>query len=476
VQIPSVGINYNITSGGSFSTCSGTGILAMAALSTTAPSTAFTYSWSPSTFLNSNNLQSVLITPTAAAGTSATIIYSLVVTPTAVNCPHPETVQVTVGNPLTPTLNPVFSLCSNSPTFQVIANPGGGVFSGGPDISVNGIISPTFSFIGNNNFSYSYSLGGCTKNAAGVYMVYASPTVSVSAISTVCAGNTATLTAGGANTYSWSTSASSSVILVNPVATSVYSVTGTYINGNCSDSESFTVTVYPKPFLVFSGPDSVCLGKSANLSVSGADKFLWYNNASTSSIVTTPLQGLNTYSVQGTFTTTGCLSVANYSIYGIPYPTITVSGAHTLCAGETLSLTASGANTYAWNNTSASPTFTAMPVSNTVYTVTGSNEGLCYSSSSVSVSVDPCLGLSDLHADQKIRIFYSSSTRNVKFEADQKGTLQILDMQGKILQEEKLNTTSITLDVSNYCSGVYLFRFIGEKNLFVQKLIVDQVH
>lgn len=66
-------------------------------------------------------------------------------------------------------------------------------------------------------------------------------TVSASS-SSLCAGQSAVLTATGVNTYTWSTSANSASISVSPTVTTVYSVNGTGPAG-CTASKSFTVTV-----------------------------------------------------------------------------------------------------------------------------------------------------------------------------------------------------------------------------------------
>ena len=52
----------------------------------------------------------------------------------------------------------------------------------------------------------------------------------------------ATLTAGGANTFTWSTSATGSTILVTPTITTSYTVTGTDPNG-CTNTAVFTQSV-----------------------------------------------------------------------------------------------------------------------------------------------------------------------------------------------------------------------------------------
>jgi hypothetical protein len=74
--------------------------------------------------------------------------------------------------------------------------------------------------------------------------VNALPSVSIALTRTtaICKGNTNTLTASGASTYSWSNASSSTSIVVNPTSTNIYSVTGTDANG-CEDVKQVTVLV-----------------------------------------------------------------------------------------------------------------------------------------------------------------------------------------------------------------------------------------
>jgi hypothetical protein len=73
----------------------------------------------------------------------------------------------------------------------------------------------------------------------------AKPVVSVNSVpanAVICSGSSASLTASGANTYAWSTGATSANVTVTPSSTQAYLVVGTSLGG-CQDTLSFTVTV-----------------------------------------------------------------------------------------------------------------------------------------------------------------------------------------------------------------------------------------
>ena len=69
------------------------------------------------------------------------------------------------------------------------------------------------------------------------------PTVSIApSASVVCFGQTATLTASGANTYSWNTTATTPAITVTLNISTSYNVVGTSTNG-CTNTSSVTLLV-----------------------------------------------------------------------------------------------------------------------------------------------------------------------------------------------------------------------------------------
>ncbi|MFO0435309.1 MAG: hypothetical protein ACK5ZT_08690, partial [Sphingobacteriaceae bacterium] len=116
--------------------------------------------------------------------------------------------------------------------------------------------------------------------------VNALPSVTITpSNSSVCSGNSATLTVTGANTYSWSNSATTSVIVVSPTVNTTYSVIGS-ANG-CPDSNgSQLININPSPSLnIVANNNTICAGASVNLTASGASTYTWNTSANTTSIV-----------------------------------------------------------------------------------------------------------------------------------------------------------------------------------------------
>jgi hypothetical protein len=98
------------------------------------------------------------------------------------------------------------------------------------------------------NASYNVTgtdVNGCISSSAAVssVTVNALPMVMATTNSTLlCTGQTASLTASGATSYTWNTSAISAVIAVSPTTTVTYTVNGTDANG-CSNVATITQNV-----------------------------------------------------------------------------------------------------------------------------------------------------------------------------------------------------------------------------------------
>ncbi|MBA3664339.1 MAG: gliding motility-associated C-terminal domain-containing protein [Bacteroidetes bacterium] len=136
---------------------------------------AFTYNWTPSTFLSTTTQSSTIVTPTTAPGTISQINYSVTLTPTVINCPVMNTFTAVVVNPVTPTITATSNMCNNALPVTITVTPTGGTFStgiaGNPIGAASGIITPSLAAIGTNTFMYSVGVGSCTASNSGSFQV-----------------------------------------------------------------------------------------------------------------------------------------------------------------------------------------------------------------------------------------------------------------------------------------------------------------
>lgn len=172
--------NYNV-SPNSPTLCPGNSIAAGVSFSSPPSLNQYSYNWTPTTFLvgNVGTNPSTIISPTTTIGSQTTIVYTIVVTPSIVNCPVTKTISVTLINPNIPTFSTIPELCDNSSTYQIQTSIPGGTFSTGftgtnSPVNLNtGLITPSHSNIalGVNHFTYAININTCIAKSSGTYEV-----------------------------------------------------------------------------------------------------------------------------------------------------------------------------------------------------------------------------------------------------------------------------------------------------------------
>lgn len=158
----------------------------------------------------------------------------------------------------------------------------------------------------------SYTNGCVSNNAVVTVSVLPAPELAVTGQS-ICIGQTATLTATGAVSYSWSTGETGQEINVAPNSSTSYVVAGTATNG-CTKASTVQVIIKPNPVLTMANA-TVCAGEtktlSANITPAAGLSYLWQpGGATTPSIVITP-------AATGIYTLTATLAGCTASAAGL---------------------------------------------------------------------------------------------------------------------------------------------------------------
>jgi gliding motility-associated-like protein len=220
-------------------------------------SSQFTYSWTPATFLSSTNASVSVASPTTAPGTTNSYNYSVVVTPTFVNCPVTSTFTVVVSNPITPTITPINPICNTALPVTITVSPTGGTFStgiaGGAITPTSGIISPNLAAIGTNTFMYAVGVGSCLATQSGSFSVSQFNTANITGtVATQCVSmpllNLNAIVQSTTNGV-WTGAGVSGTYSFNPagLATGVYNLTyNTTSNPNatlCPDTRTIAISV-----------------------------------------------------------------------------------------------------------------------------------------------------------------------------------------------------------------------------------------
>ena len=240
---------------------------------------------------------------------------------------------------------------------------------------------------------------GCTDTTRKQLMVFvkSKPTVSIIAPATKCALQNVLFTANINSTddviikdwlLSNGATATGNTFTYNFILPGTYNVrfiAGT-VNG-CFDTTNHTIIIKAVPTVTASGPITLCLGNTANISVTGnAATYQWNpiqglsctacTNPLVSAIITTA------YVVVGT-NTIGCTASDTVVVTIIQPLQINTSPEVSICVGQSTQLQASGAQRYVWNpGSSLSDSTISNPIANpattTIYRVIAYDGQNCF--------------------------------------------------------------------------------------------------
>lgn len=233
-------------------------------------------------------------------------------------------------------------------------------------------------------------------------------TITPSAATAICAGNSIVLTAttGTGYTYQWKLNGNNISGATNSTytATAAGSYTVVVTSINCSSTSTatvITVTPLPAATITAAGPTTVCTGSSVTLNANTGTglTYTWKLNGN-------PITGASnanyTATATGAYTVTvtsnGCSvtsTAVNVSVLAPPTAVITAQGATTFCQGDSVLLAANTGTglTYVWKrNGTAIPgatNSTRRVLQAGTYTVDISNGGCVTTSNSVVITVNP---------------------------------------------------------------------------------------
>jgi gliding motility-associated-like protein len=209
---------------------------------------------------------------------------------------------------------------------------------------------------------------------------------------TVCEGDSALISAAGAEYYTWSPPLNNNCItcdsaFTSPEGTTTYTLEG-YANG-CYNTTAFTLEVMQAALASVSGDTVVCENSPLQLSASGGNSYLWNTGETTSSIEVYPLND-TTYSV--VVTLGNCVDSAFFDIYVAPFENVYAGEDTLITLGASVVLDASGADQFSWSPTESlscgyCSTPTATPFETTEYCVTGTDLWGCTTEDCVRIEV-----------------------------------------------------------------------------------------
>lgn len=167
-----------------------------------------------------------------------------------------------------------------------------------------------------------------------------------------------------------------------------------------------------------------------------------------------------------------------------PLPVINLSASSgTICTGQQVSISASGAGTYTWQPLNVSAvTVTDSPVSTQMYVCNGTNGNGCVGSSSLTVVVFTCAGVTtNASMQQALSVFPNPANDKiiVKFETERaiQGRLKLFDVNGKLVMEQTVSFSKQKagqeLDICTLANGIYTLEFYSGNNSAKLKVVKE---
>ncbi len=327
-------------------------------------------------------------TSTASVNPTSTTIYTVV--GTVGTCTSQATTTVNVNTTPTLTLSSnTYTICNGNSTAITAGGATTYTWTTGTGLSCTTCQTPTANPTSTTIYTVTGTDAGCQSAPETVTVtVNALPNITATpSSSNICSSGSATLTANGGTTYTWSpagdlSSANGSPVTATPTASATYTVTGTDANG-CQNSNTVSITVDPTPVInITPVPAAVCAGQTVILTGGTATTYTWSSNAGGVNTSTTSV----TPSATDTYTLTGgigsCTASATVTVPVNPLPVITNStvtsapcGQNTGCIDTVMVTSGTPTYTYSYNGGagSTSPQFCGQPAGNYNLVVTDAN-------------------------------------------------------------------------------------------------------
>lgn len=355
---------------------------------TLSPSTGGTWTSSNNAVATVDNAGIV----TAVSSGSATFTY----TNTTTGCVSLPTSAVTVDPLPVVSITGSNAVCVGSTT-TLSPSTGGTWSSSNPSIATvtnAGLVTGVSA--GSATFIFTNSTTGCESEPTFPVTINALPSVNILGPTSICIGGTTGLSPTTGGTWASSNPGVATVTdagVVTAVAAGTATFTFTNTSTGCVSLPTPTVTINADPVVSITGSNSICIGGTTTLSPTNG---LWVSSDPAVATVTNAgiVTGVSAGSVTFIFTdnVTGCESDPTSAVTVNANPSVSITGASSICVGVTTTLSPASGGTWVSSDPSVATVtnagvVTGVSAGTASFTFTDSGTG-CMSAPTSSVTVN----------------------------------------------------------------------------------------
>lgn len=303
------------------------------------------------------------------------------------------------------------------------------------------------------------------------------PTITAGGSTSICIGDSVTLTSSVANSYQWSSSVNDTMQSITVSASGTYSVIVHNAQG-CSNTSSQAIAVHPLPTISAGPNDSTCISTNIVLNATGGASYVWHPGSTLSdSTIASPTaapMANTTYTVVGT-SSFGCVNsdAVLISVFNNPpVPTITRGHDTLFCVPAT---------NYQWY-------LNGSPIAGAtnqiyIYTQNGSyyvqvyNAAGCSTASTVTSVVDA--GMNESIEPVLLTVYPNPVVNNFILELnvpkENDVIINLANITGELVYTDKLNqfigTYKKQISLGEFAKGVYYLQVITNNKVINKKVI-----
>ena len=149
-------------------------------------------------------------------------------------------------------------------------------------------------------------------------------------------------------------------------------------------------------------------------------------------------------------------------------PVVTIEGNEQINLGESVTLTANGADSYEWSNGETSASITVAPTETTIYSVVGTTNG-CEGTTEFTVNVIE--GISE-NSDFETKIYPNPTKGELNITAEAMKQISVINALGQTIFSQDVKSDNETIDMSQFKAGVYMINIITENGIIVKRINV----